>query len=147
MDTSVTTEYKIGGVVMKYSIDEILDMLSSDDEKIQEKGINIGSEVKNLKCFIMPIYGDPFYSAWENCAKIVCRRSDNELRYYFNELLIWISDMSTPGASQIFERLVQYEDKNFLEWALNASSNKNLRESMRYELGELINEANLSIEI
>lgn len=132
---------------MKYSIDEILDMLGSDDEKIQEKGISIGSQVKNLKCFIRPIYGDPPSSTWENCAKIVCKRPDEELRYYIDDLLMWISDMNCPGASQIFERLVRYEDKDFFEWALVAYPNLNLRESMRYELKELISAANLNIEI
>ncbi len=132
---------------MKYSIDEILDMLGSDDKEIQEKGISIGSQVKNLKCFMRPIYGNTAPSTWENCAKIVCKRSDKELRYYFDDLLMWISDMNCPGASQIFERLVRYEDKDFFEWALVAFPNDDLRKSMNYPLEELINAANLNIEI
>lgn len=132
---------------MKYSIDEILDMLCSDDEQIQEKGVSLGSQVKNLRCFIRPIYGNPTSSTWENCAKIVCKRPDKELRYYFDDLLMWISDLNSPGASQIFERLVRYEDKKFFEWALVAFPNTDLRSEMSYPLRELINEANLNIVI
>ncbi len=144
MDPSLIKNYNVGGVKMKYSIDEILDMLGSDDKEIQEKGISIGSQIKNLKCFMRPIYGNPLSSTWENCAKIVCKRSDEELRPYFVDLLMWISDMNYPGASQVFDRLIQY-DKDHLEWRLNGSFN--LRKSMKYPLEKLINEANLNIEI
>lgn len=131
---------------MEYSIDEIMDMLSSDDAKIQEKGVDLGLQVKNLRCFIRPIYGNPSNCTWENCAKIVSARSDKELRYYFDDLLMWISDMKCPGATKIFERLVKYEDKHFFKWALETFPNLDLRIVMKYPLETLMNSSDLNIK-
>lgn len=121
---------------MKYSIDEILDMLASKDKSIQQNGVKAATEVKTLKCFMRPPYGEPKNCTWENCAKIVSVRSDDELRRYLTDLFIWISDVNNPGYNVIFERLIRFEYKALIEEHINFLINNKFKV---YGLKEILN--------
>ncbi len=97
------------------NIDKIYEMLYWDnDEKVQERGIEIASKIKYFDCFIMPYYGNKTNGIWENCALIISKKTDDELRPYRWKLLEWIEDMNWPGADIIYDRLLKYNDKKEL---------------------------------
>ncbi len=90
-----------------FEIDRIMDMIRCEAcQSDQERGVNIASEVKNLRVFIRPKGKCYHQNVWENCAKILCNRTDGELVLYITELLCWIKDLDAPGARRIFERLI-----------------------------------------
>lgn len=130
---------------MKYSIDEIIEMLASNDKNVQQSGVKAASDVKTLKCFMRPPYGEPKNCTWENCAKIVSARSDDELKHYITDLIIWISDVNTLGYNDIFERLMKFKDKVIIEKYINYLINVNLKESLSYVLEEIQNNFDLSV--
>ncbi len=130
---------------MKYSIDEIIEMLASNDKSIQQKGIEAASEVKTLKCFMRPPYGNPKNCTWKNCAKIVSARSDEELKYYITDLVIWISNVDNLGYDDIFYRLMEFKDKALLEKYISHLINENLKEFLPYGFEKIINNIDLSL--
>lgn len=78
-------------------------MLSwNNDEKIQAQGINEAKKIKNLSVLIQPIESK---SIWENCAKVLASKKDEELNIYLIDLLKWLQDMNWPGANIIYNRL------------------------------------------
>lgn len=95
---------------MAYSIDRLYDMLSWDNEiSVQECAIAEAKLIKNLYPFIQPMLAPPKNSKaiWENCAKIIAMRSDEELKFYDYWLFEWLQDINWPGALIILERLSQ----------------------------------------
>lgn len=96
----------IGGKM--YLIDDIFLLLDKNNSKEnQEKGMFLASKIKSINSFIKPLSnnGD---KTWNNCAKILCKKSDRELSPYLTDLFFWIRDLSVPGAKFIFERLKLY---------------------------------------
>lgn len=92
-------------IVVQISIDMIYKMLSWDsDEATQHHGIQLASNIKNLNLFFQPLTGK---AVWENCARIICQKSDDELQAYLFKMLEWLQDMNWPGSDVIFDRLVQ----------------------------------------
>lgn len=88
---------------MSTEIDEIFDMLSWDnDEKIQQQGIEKAKKIKNLSVLFQPIESK---SIWENCAKVLISKEDQELNLYLISMFQWLQDMNWPGAELIYERL------------------------------------------
>ena len=78
-------------------------MLSWDnDEKIQAQGINEAKKIKNISVLIQPIESK---SVWENCAKVLASKTDEELKIYLIDLFKWLQDMNWPGADIIYNRL------------------------------------------
>ncbi|MBQ7161756.1 MAG: DUF5071 domain-containing protein [Clostridia bacterium] len=97
---------------MGISIDTLFEYLSrKNSEDVQKLGISIARKIKNLSVLIMPIEDK---SIWENCAKILCEKSDEELELYFFDLFEWLKDMNWPGAYQIYDRLLCVEKEDFL---------------------------------
>ena len=47
--------------------------------------------------------------SWENCAKVICEKTDEELNKYTCEMLEWLQDINWPGAFLIMERLEKME--------------------------------------
>ena len=87
-------------------IDEIFEMLSWDsDEETQLKGIEEAKKVKNLSVFLQPCNEKYSKNIWDNCAKVLASHSDEELSFYFTDLLKWLQDMNWPGAFIIYNRL------------------------------------------
>ena len=95
-----------------YSIDKIMEMLDENNsEDIQNKGIKLGKKVKFFDVFFQPKY--PFGKmVWENCAKIICDKTNAELEPYISQMFEWIEDLNWPGALLIFERLVDMRDSD-----------------------------------
>ncbi|MBQ7821341.1 MAG: DUF5071 domain-containing protein [Clostridia bacterium] len=94
------------------NIDELFAMLSwNNTEEIQQKGIESAREVKSLCVFFRPNRKD----IWENCAKVLCERSDDELRPYIKNMLEWLEDINDPGATLIEERLHKFPAEKILE--------------------------------
>lgn len=83
----------------------LLDWNSSEEE--QKKGIEIGLQRKNLEIFIQ-VYGK---NVWENCAKILAQKNDEELIKYLPQLLEWLQDLNWPGALIILKRLQKFNPK------------------------------------
>lgn len=88
---------------MAISIDKIFKMLSGkSNENDQTKGIEEAKKIKHLSVLIMPIESK---SIWENCAKVLISKNDEELKLYLFELFNWLQDMNWPGAYLIYNRL------------------------------------------
>ena len=88
------------------NIDYIMDLLDWNNSiERQEQGIEMAKDVKCINVFLQP--GSRYYgkNVWDNCAKILSARSNEELSPYMIELMEWLQDMNWPGAFCIFERL------------------------------------------
>jgi len=93
---------------MKYTIDELYEMLVWGSGR-EEKGIAQAQKMKNLYPFIQPLILPPERSkaVWENCAKVIISKRDEELKPYLPLLFEWLKDLNWPGAMLIFDRLAQ----------------------------------------
>lgn len=101
-----------------YNIDDIMDMLDWNQSKEeQEKGLKLAKNIKSINVFIQPLDPKHNKNVWENCAKVLSERSDEELKPYIIPLLEWLQDMNWPGAFIIFERLKNYKDKKNFDWS------------------------------
>lgn len=88
---------------MAMSIDQIFDMLSwNNEEEIQRQGIQEAKKIKHLSVLFQPIESK---SIWENCAKVLVSKGDQELDFYLLPMFQWLQDMNWPGAELIYERL------------------------------------------
>lgn len=85
----------------------------------QEKGIKMAENVENVNVFLQPCNKNYNKNVWDNCAKILSERTDEELSPYLVELLEWLQDLNWPGAFCILERLQKYTDKSSYNRALN----------------------------
>lgn len=106
------------------NIDEIYDMLSWEkDEQTQLKGIEEADKICSIGVFILPILPSSSKSIWENCAKVISKKTNEELKPYLCNLFTWFQDMNWPGASIIFDRLmlIPYNDLK-LALAISISS-------------------------
>lgn len=94
---------------MSCNIDKIYDMLSWDNDlEIQTQGIAEAKKMRSLSGFILPILGRKNSKAvWENCAKVLEGKSNRELEPYQQELFRWLQDLNWPGATIIYDRLLQ----------------------------------------
>ena len=103
---------------MKCNIDDIFGYLSwNNAPEVQSMGIEMAKKIKFLSVLIMPI-GDK--SVWENCAKVLASKSDDELDRYFIKLFEWIKDMNWPGADIIYRRLSLVPSQKIM-WAYKYS--------------------------
>ena len=91
---------------------ELLDWHRSASD--QAKGIALAENVQNFNVFLQPCQKNFNINVWENCAKIISKRTDEELTPYLTRLMEWLQDLNWPGATMIADRLKQYQDdKNF----------------------------------
>lgn len=98
---------------MTYNIDQIFEFLSwKNCNELQQKGITEASKIKNLSVLIMPIENK---SIWDNCAKVLCSKSDQDLKKYFFKLFEWLKDMNWPGAYTIYDRLINVSDPQLID--------------------------------
>lgn len=89
---------------MQVDIDKIFEYLSwNNTDNIQAIGMDMARRIKNLSVLIRP-KGNK--SIWENCAKILAEKNDNELKLYLTDLFMWLQDMNWPGSDVIYNRLV-----------------------------------------
>lgn len=95
-------------------IDRIYEMLSwNNDIETQQIGIEEAKKVKTLWVFILPILPTSSKDVWENCAKVLASKTNNELKPYYSHLLTWLQDINWPGASIIYDRLLIVSDESF----------------------------------
>lgn len=103
---------------MKCNIDDIFGYLSwNNAPEVQSMGIEMAKKIKFLSVLIMPIEDK---SVWENCAKILASKSDDELDRYFIKLFEWIKDMNWPGADIIYRGLSLVPSQKIM-WAYKYS--------------------------
>lgn len=95
-------------------IDKIYEMLSwNNDIETQLIGIEEAKKVKTLWVFILPILPTSSKDVWENCAKVLASKTNNELKPYYYHLLTWLQDINWPGASIIYDRLLIVSEESF----------------------------------
>ena len=88
---------------MSVDIDTLFEMMDEGQPvEVQEEALREARKIKSLSVFMQPIeYG----WSWENCAKVICEKTDEELNSYKYEMLEWLQDLNWPGAFLIMERL------------------------------------------
>lgn len=95
-------------------IDKIMEMLDWNQPiEVQQKGLELARKVKCINVFLQP--GSHHYgkNVWNNCAKILCEKSDDELRPCLDGLFEWLRDMNWPGYFDIYNRLMNCHDSCF----------------------------------
>ena len=98
------------------NIDYIMDLLDWNNSiEKQEQGVELAKEVKCINVFLQP--GSHYYgkNVWDNCAKILSARSNEELSPYLMELMEWLQDMNWPGAFCILNRLKKMVNEQLFE--------------------------------
>lgn len=104
------------------SIDEIMDMLDwNNPPEVQERGRMLARNIRCINVFLQPGHPGHGKNVWDNCALILAERTDQELHPYLFELFEWLSDMNWPGAICIFERLLRYQEEDWLNSVLSHS--------------------------
>jgi len=91
----------------------------NSSEENQQKGIELAKKVKDLNIFLQPLFPSFNKNVWDNCAKILYEKSDNELEPYLIPLLEWLQDLTWPGALLIAKRLSLYGNQQLLTEAKN----------------------------
>jgi len=86
---------------MSIDVNQLFEMLASDEEGIQKQGLEEAAKVKYLSIFILPSEGK---GLWENCAKVLAGKTDEELKRYLIPMFDWLQDANWPGFDVIFER-------------------------------------------
>jgi len=106
-------------------INELFEMLKwESDESEQEKGIEEGKKVKYMSIFLQ---NGP-KGIWENCARIIASKTDEELKPYLTRLFQWLEDPNWPGSEIIYNRLQSMTD----EFIIDAFT-YNMREYIKLE--------------
>lgn len=101
------------------NIEEILELLSwSNSAEDQERGRDMAQNIEDISELIQPDVGGK--SAWDNCAKVLCKKTDEQLEPYLCELLEWIQDINWPGAMLILGRLKHFSGIKLKEPVENA---------------------------
>ena len=86
----------------------LIDWNRNPDE--QQRGISLVRQVNCIKAFFQPVGPGFGKSVWENCATIICERSDEDLIPYIPDMILWLEDLNWPGAEQIQQRLIAFQD-------------------------------------
>ena len=71
----------------------------------QEKGIKLAKNIECINVFLQPCSENYNKNVWDNCAKILSTKPNDELFPYMVELMKWLRDMNWPGALCIFNKL------------------------------------------
>ncbi len=97
------------------NIDYIMDLLDwNNNSEDQLLGIKLAQDVKCINAFLQP--GFPYGKrVWDNCAKILSERTDEELSPYLVELLEWLQDLNWPGTFIMINRLIRFNGDSLLE--------------------------------
>lgn len=102
------------------NIDYIMSLIDWNKSEIEQlKGIKMAEEIRNINVFLQPSNKDYDKNVWDNCAIILSKRNDEELRPYLINLLVWLQDLNWPGAFCILERLKHFSDASSLNYAYN----------------------------
>ncbi len=100
------------------NIDYIIDLLDWNNSiEKQEQGIALAKDVKCINVFLQPCSKNYNKNVWDNCAKILSARSNEELSPYMIELMEWLQDMNWPGAFCIFDRLKEMVNEQLFQYS------------------------------
>ena len=103
-------------------IDYIMTLLDwNESDENQCYGLELAKKVNCFNVFLQPCNKNINKNVWNNCAKILSDKSDEELSPYLPELFRWLKDLNWPGAICIYDRLIISEDELF-EYELKAVS-------------------------
>lgn len=103
------------------NIDRIMYLLDWNRSPVEQReGISLAREVNCIKAFFQPIGPGYSKSVWENCATIISERPDEELLPFVMDMILWIRDLNWPGAVQIQQRLIAFQNVHILVLTLNA---------------------------
>ena len=106
-------------------VDYIMSLIDwNNSMENQIKGIELARNVRCINVFLQPCDKNNNKNVWDNCAKIIAERSDEELEPYLYEMFKWLQDMNWPGADCVFDRLKEYEDKKWFEYILKKCINE-----------------------
>ena len=98
---------------MAVDIDTLFEMMDEDQPtEVQEEALREARKIKSLSVFMQPI---EYKWSWENCAKVICEKTDKELDTYICEMLEWLQDLNWPGAFLIMERLEKMDPQLLLD--------------------------------
>ena len=87
-------------------VKDILDMLDwNNSDEVQSRGIAMAQQLEDFSLLIRPVTKRHNKNVWDNCALIVCSKSDELLCPYAYRLLEWIQDLNWPGALAVLDRL------------------------------------------
>lgn len=101
------------------TIMKLIDWNNSIEEQAQ--GIALAKDVKCISAFLQPCNKNYNKNVWDNCAKILSERTDDELAPHLLGLMEWLQDMNWPGAFCIFDRLQEYIDDASYNVAFDSS--------------------------
>lgn len=105
----------------KVDIDIVMSKLGLlNSRNKQNEGIILAKNIKNLNAFFQPYDRD----IWENCAKILYLKSDEELYDYIYCMFNWLQDMNWPGSKIIAQRIKEIKNQSFVKEHLNVCINK-----------------------
>ena len=101
-------------------ITEIMKMLDwNNSAEEQKKGLTMAKKVKILNVFLQTFDKVFNKNIWENCAKVICSKSDEELTPYFGKMIEWTQDLNWPGAEVILERIKKIKNKELIKVTLD----------------------------
>ena len=103
---------------MAVDIETLYEML--DERKpieVQEEAIREARKIKSLSVLMQPV---EYKLSWENCAKVICEKTDEELNHYTYDMLEWLKDLNWPGAFLIMERLEKMNPQLLLDASICA---------------------------
>ena len=96
-------------------VDYIMSLIDwNQSSEKQKTGIQMAKNIQSINVFLQPCNKNYNKNVWDNCAQILSERTDDELSFYFEELMCWLQDMNWPGAFCILDRLKKYEDRVWL---------------------------------
>ena len=100
------------------NIQKIYKMLNwKNTEDVIAEGLRLAESIEDLSLLIFPP-APP--SVWENCARILHKKSDTELEPYLDGLLEWIRDLNWPGAQTILNRLKSFSGQKLKSHFIDA---------------------------
>lgn len=147
------------GDVPVYDIDRIMYLIHWNRSPVeQQEGIAMARQVSCIKAFFQPCGQGSGKPVWENCAYIICERTDEELKPYITDMLLWLQDLNWPGAEQIQRRLIGFQDvellsvelnrmvpaltlldeDSWLEYLADLLENEQLKESLREDVAKIL---------
>lgn len=102
-----------------FDIDYVMDLLDwNNSAEKQMQGIKLAREIKCINVFLQP--GLPYgKSVWNNCAKILSERTNEELSPYLIDLMEWLQDMNWPGAFCILDRIKKMVNEPLYQHSYN----------------------------
>ena len=101
-------------------VDYIMSLIDwNQSSEKQKTGIQMAKNIQSINVFLQPCNKNYNKNVWDNCAQILSERTDDELSFYFEELMCWLQDMNWPGAECIYRRLKRYHEDRLFRSMLN----------------------------